>query len=140
MNYLCLVYLDQENRNACSDSSCAAYAQSLHKRGKLLAGQPRSRHLVRLLLDPSKPRQESYDDIFKTVLQMPDDVEFISAEIFHKAVEGDKRIFTDGSGVPQQLTLLSKGLSCIKEAAVIFWLCPTGRYLEFIPVPPVLLP
>ena len=40
MNYLCLVYLDKENWNACSDSSCAAYAQSLLERGKLLAGQP----------------------------------------------------------------------------------------------------
>lgn len=40
MNYLCLVYLDKENWNSCSDISCAAYAQHLQERGKLLAGQP----------------------------------------------------------------------------------------------------
>jgi hypothetical protein len=39
MKYLCLVYLDQENWSAC-DSLCAAYAQELVDRGKLLAAEP----------------------------------------------------------------------------------------------------
>jgi hypothetical protein len=40
MKYLCLVYLDSENWNACQDSSCAAYAQELTDRSKLLAAEP----------------------------------------------------------------------------------------------------
>jgi len=39
MKYLCLVYLDRENWDACPDASCAAYAQELADRGKLLAGE-----------------------------------------------------------------------------------------------------
>lgn len=40
MKYLCLVYLDKENWNACSDSLCGEYAQGLVERGKLLAAEP----------------------------------------------------------------------------------------------------
>lgn len=40
MKYLCLVYLDKENWDACSDSDCGAYAHELGERGKLLAGDP----------------------------------------------------------------------------------------------------
>jgi hypothetical protein len=40
MKYLCLVYLDKENWNACSDSLCGEYAQELGERGKLLAAEP----------------------------------------------------------------------------------------------------
>ena len=40
MKYLCLVYLDKENWDACPDPDCGAYAQELVDRGKLLAGEP----------------------------------------------------------------------------------------------------
>lgn len=40
MKYLCLVYLDKENWDSCPDPCCAAYAQELVERGKLLAGEP----------------------------------------------------------------------------------------------------
>lgn len=40
MKYLCLVYLDEENWDACPDHCCAAYAGELVDRGKLLAGEP----------------------------------------------------------------------------------------------------
>jgi hypothetical protein len=40
MKYLCLVYLDEANWNACPDACCAAYAEELNGRGKLLAAEP----------------------------------------------------------------------------------------------------
>lgn len=40
MKYLCLVYLDEEHWNSCSDSSCGEYVQELADRGKLLAAEP----------------------------------------------------------------------------------------------------
>jgi hypothetical protein len=40
VKYLCLVYLSSEKWNACSDSSCAAYAGQLKDSGKLLDGSP----------------------------------------------------------------------------------------------------
>jgi hypothetical protein len=40
MKYLCLVYLDEENWDACPDACCADYAGELAERGKLLAGHP----------------------------------------------------------------------------------------------------
>ena len=40
MKYLCLVYLDQENWNACPDTDCAAYGQELTDRQHLLAAEP----------------------------------------------------------------------------------------------------
>ena len=39
MKYLCLVYLDAEHWNACSDNVCADYAQQVAGSGRLLAGQ-----------------------------------------------------------------------------------------------------
>lgn len=40
MKYLCLVYLDKVHWDACPDPCCAAYAQELVERGKLVAGEP----------------------------------------------------------------------------------------------------
>ena len=40
MKYLCLVYLDAEHWNACSDNICADYAQQVAGGGRLLAAEP----------------------------------------------------------------------------------------------------
>ena len=40
MKYLCLVYLDAEHWNACSDASCDAYARQVGERRQLLAAEP----------------------------------------------------------------------------------------------------
>ena len=40
MKYLCLVYLDAEHWNACSDNVCADYAQQVAGGGRLLAAEP----------------------------------------------------------------------------------------------------
>lgn len=40
MKYLCLVYLDQENWGACTDTVCAAYAQDLTDSRHLLSAEP----------------------------------------------------------------------------------------------------
>jgi hypothetical protein len=40
MKYLCLVYLDQEHWNACSDEVCLDYANELGESGRLLAAEP----------------------------------------------------------------------------------------------------
>lgn len=40
MKYLCLVYLDSENWDACPDESCFAYAQQLTESQRLLAAEP----------------------------------------------------------------------------------------------------
>jgi hypothetical protein len=40
VKYLCLVYLDGENWNACPDVVCGAYAEQLIAREKLLAAEP----------------------------------------------------------------------------------------------------
>lgn len=40
MKYLCLVYLDRENWNACSDQVCADYVQQLVEDGSFVAGEP----------------------------------------------------------------------------------------------------
>jgi hypothetical protein len=39
MKYLCLVYLSEENWNACPDSDCFAYVQKLNASGQMLAGE-----------------------------------------------------------------------------------------------------
>lgn len=40
MKYLCLVYLDAERWNACSDADCADYVQQLASGQRLLAAAP----------------------------------------------------------------------------------------------------
>ncbi len=40
MKYLCLVYLDAEHWNVCSDKLCADYAQHVAASGRLLAAEP----------------------------------------------------------------------------------------------------
>ena len=40
MKYLCLVYLDAANWNACTDQSCADYVKQLAAGQHLLAGDP----------------------------------------------------------------------------------------------------
>ncbi len=40
MKYLCLVYLDAEHWNACSDDVCADYAQQVAGSRRLLAAEP----------------------------------------------------------------------------------------------------
>lgn len=40
MKYLCLVYLDQENWNACPDSICFDYVQTLQRSGHFVDGMP----------------------------------------------------------------------------------------------------
>lgn len=40
MKYLCLVYLDAEHWNACSDALCADYAQQVADSRRLLAAEP----------------------------------------------------------------------------------------------------
>lgn len=40
MKYLCLVYLDQDNWNACPDPVCADYTQELSDSKRLIAGEP----------------------------------------------------------------------------------------------------
>ena len=40
MKYLCLVYLDKDNWNACRDEDCAAYAQQLADSRRMLAAEP----------------------------------------------------------------------------------------------------
>ena len=40
MKYLCLIYLDAENWNACSDIVCADYAQQITQSQRLLAAEP----------------------------------------------------------------------------------------------------
>lgn len=40
MKYLCLVYLDAEHWNACSDGVCADYVQELVAGGRMVAGEP----------------------------------------------------------------------------------------------------
>jgi hypothetical protein len=40
MKYLCLVYLEEEHWGACPDQACAAYAQSLHDSGHMVAAEP----------------------------------------------------------------------------------------------------
>ncbi len=38
--YLCLVYLSEENWNACADAKCFDFASGLHQSGRLLAAEP----------------------------------------------------------------------------------------------------
>jgi hypothetical protein len=40
MKYLCLVYLDKENWNACPDGDCYEFATGLQADGKMLAAEP----------------------------------------------------------------------------------------------------
>jgi hypothetical protein len=40
MKYLCLVYLDAEHWNACTDQECADYAQQVAASGRMLAAEP----------------------------------------------------------------------------------------------------
>jgi len=40
MNYLCLVYLDEDNWSSCPDEVCAAYGQHLTESGHMLSGGP----------------------------------------------------------------------------------------------------
>jgi hypothetical protein len=40
MKYLCLVYLDEANWDACPDSVCFAYAQSVADSGHMIAAEP----------------------------------------------------------------------------------------------------
>ncbi len=40
MKYLCLVYLSQENWNACPDETCFEYANHLVDTGKMIAAEP----------------------------------------------------------------------------------------------------
>ncbi|MBY0574507.1 MAG: YciI family protein [Undibacterium sp.] len=40
MKYLCLVYLSQDNWNACPDATCFAFAETLAASGHLLAAEP----------------------------------------------------------------------------------------------------
>ena len=40
MKYLGLVYLSKENWNACPHDHCFAFAEGLHKSGRLLAAEP----------------------------------------------------------------------------------------------------
>lgn len=40
MKYLCLVYLDQDNWDACPDRDCHAFASELAARGRLVAAEP----------------------------------------------------------------------------------------------------
>lgn len=40
MKYLCLVYLDKDNWNACRDGDCAEYAQQLVDSRRMLAAEP----------------------------------------------------------------------------------------------------
>ena len=40
MKYLCLVYLDEANWNACPDQQCFAFANELVESGRLVAAEP----------------------------------------------------------------------------------------------------
>lgn len=40
MKYLCLVYLSEENWNACPDGECFDYAKHLVESGKMIAAEP----------------------------------------------------------------------------------------------------
>jgi hypothetical protein len=40
MKYLCLVYLAQENWNACTDDECFNYAKQVVESGKMIAAEP----------------------------------------------------------------------------------------------------
>ncbi|MGD0492710.1 MAG: YciI family protein [Steroidobacteraceae bacterium] len=40
MKYLCLVYLDKDNWNACPDATCLQFATGLHASGKMIAAEP----------------------------------------------------------------------------------------------------
>ncbi|MBR7799247.1 YciI family protein [Undibacterium fentianense] len=40
MKYLCLVYLSEENWNACPDPTCFAFAEQLAKSGHMIAAEP----------------------------------------------------------------------------------------------------
>lgn len=40
MKYLCLVYLSEENWNACPDETCFEFAEGLSRSGRLLAAEP----------------------------------------------------------------------------------------------------
>ena len=40
MKYLCLVYLSQDNWNACPDKTCFAFAEQLAASGHMLAAEP----------------------------------------------------------------------------------------------------
>ena len=40
MKYLCLIYLDEENWNACPDWDCFAFANELAASGRMLAAEP----------------------------------------------------------------------------------------------------
>jgi hypothetical protein len=40
VKYLCLVYLSQENWNACSDDECFDYAKQVVESGKMVAAEP----------------------------------------------------------------------------------------------------
>ena len=40
MKYLCLVYLSEENWNACPDETCFEFAEGLNRSGRLLAAEP----------------------------------------------------------------------------------------------------
>src|SRR5579862_6150634 len=40
MKYLCLVYLDRENWNACSDDQCFNYAKHVFDTGHMVAAEP----------------------------------------------------------------------------------------------------
>lgn len=40
MKYLCLIYLSQENWNACSDAECFEYAKQVMQSGKMIAAEP----------------------------------------------------------------------------------------------------
>ncbi len=40
MKYLCLVYLSEENWNACPDTTCFTFAEQLAKSGHMIAAEP----------------------------------------------------------------------------------------------------
>jgi hypothetical protein len=40
VKYLCLIYLSQENWNACSDDECFEYAKQVMQSGKMIAAEP----------------------------------------------------------------------------------------------------
>jgi hypothetical protein len=40
VKYLCLIYLSQENWNACSDGECFEYAKQVMQSGKMIAAEP----------------------------------------------------------------------------------------------------
>ena len=65
MKYLCMVYLDAEHCNACSDAECAEYAERIASTRRLLAASVAAETCARL-------QEEGFEDFHFYTLNRAD--------------------------------------------------------------------